>query len=110
MKLQFIRPGKPIENAYCESFNGKLRDECLSANWFASIADAQRAIEQWRREYNEELPHKSLGRGTPTEFTRALQSHILYLPRDSQPDWLRKGQDVITATSRNNMLGTRTFS
>ena len=73
--LQFIRPGKPVENAYCESFNGKLRDECLSANWFANLPDAQRAIETWRREYNEERPHTSLGRRTPAEFTRSLQSH-----------------------------------
>lgn len=72
--LQFIRPGKPIENAYCESFNGKLRDECLNANWFASLADAQRAIEQWRQEYNEERPHKNLGRRTPAEFARSLQN------------------------------------
>jgi putative transposase len=72
--LQFIRPGKPVENAYCESFNGKLRDECLNANWFATLADAQRAIEQWRHEYNEERPHKNLGRRTPAEFTRSLQS------------------------------------
>ena len=72
--LQFIRPGKPVENAFCESFNGKLRDECLSANWFASLADAQRVIEGWRREYNEERPHKNLGRRTPAEFTRSLQS------------------------------------
>ena len=74
--LQFIRPGKPVENAFCESFNGKLRDECLNANWFASLTDAQRAIETWRREYNEERPHKNLGRRTPAEFTRSLQSHI----------------------------------
>jgi len=73
--LQFIRPGKPVENAFCESFNGKLRDECLSANWFASLADARRVIEGWRREYNEERPHKNLGRRTPAEFTRSLQSH-----------------------------------
>lgn len=71
--LQFIRPGKPIENAYCESFNGKLRDECLNANWFPTIADAQRAIEAWRIEYNDERPHKSLGRRTPAEFTKSLQ-------------------------------------
>ena len=77
VKLQFIRPGKPVENAYCESFNGKFRDECLSANWFASLGDAQRAIEQWRHEYNEERPHKSLGRRTPAEFTRSLQSQTL---------------------------------
>jgi putative transposase len=72
--LQFIRPGKPVENAFCESFNGKLRDECLSANWFASLADAQRSIEEWRRDYNEVRPHKNLGRRTPAEFTRLLNS------------------------------------
>lgn len=72
--LQFIRPGKPVENAYCESFNGKLRDECLNANWFASLGDAQREIEQWRREYNEVRPHKNLGRRTPAEFTKSLNS------------------------------------
>jgi len=71
--LQFIRPGKPIENAYCESFNGKLRDECLNANWFPTIGDAQRAIEAWRIEYNDERPHKSLDRRTPAEFTKSLQ-------------------------------------
>jgi putative transposase len=70
--LQFIRPGKPVENAYIESFNGKLRHECLNAHWFVSLADAQRTIEQWRIEYNEERPHKNLGRRTPAEFTRAL--------------------------------------
>lgn len=71
--LQFIRPGKPVENAYCESFNGKLRDECLNANWFASLSDAQRVIEQWRCDYNDVRPHKNLGRRTPSEFTKTLQ-------------------------------------
>lgn len=75
--LQFIRPGRPVENAYCESFNGKLRDECLNANWFASLTDAQRAIERWRQEYNDVRPHKNLGRRTPTEFTNTLQGQPL---------------------------------
>ena len=70
--LRFIRPGKPVENAYIESFNGKFRDECLNAHWFVSLTDAQRAIEQWRIEYNEVRLHKNLGRRTPAEFTRAL--------------------------------------
>jgi putative transposase len=70
--LQFIRPGRPIENAYCESFNGKLRDECLNANWFTSLADAQRGIERWRCEYNDERPHTGLDRRTPTEFAKTL--------------------------------------
>jgi putative transposase len=79
--LQFIRPGKPIENAYCESFNGKLRDECLNASWFASLADAQREIERWRREYNDERPHKNLGRRTPAEFTKTLQDSTPSTPQ-----------------------------
>lgn len=70
--LQFIRPGKPIENAYCESFNGKFRDECLNAHWFTTLAEAQREIEHWRIEYNEVRPHKNLDRRTPAEFTKAL--------------------------------------
>lgn len=73
--LAFIRPGKPVENAYCESFNGKLRDECLNTHWFLTLADAQREIERWRVEYNTERPHKNLGRRTPAEFTRDLQHH-----------------------------------
>lgn len=73
--LQFIRPGKPIENAYCESFNGKLRDECLSTNWFSTLAEAQRTIEAWRIDYNEVRPHKNLDRRTPAEFASSLQNN-----------------------------------
>jgi putative transposase len=73
--LAFIRPGKPVENAYCESFNGKFRDECLNTHWFLNVADAQREIERWRVEYNTERSHKNLGRRTPAEFTRDLQPH-----------------------------------
>lgn len=72
--LQFIRPGKPVENAYIESFNGRLRDECLNENWFATLDDARVTIERWRQEYNAGRPHSSLGDRTPEEFTRALAS------------------------------------
>jgi putative transposase len=58
--LDFSRPGKPTDNAYVESFNGRLREECLNVNWFLSLEDAQAKIEAWRREYNESRPH-SLG-------------------------------------------------
>jgi putative transposase len=61
VELVFIRPGKPIENAFVESFNGKMRDECLSMHWFTDLADARRRIERWRREYNYVRPHSSLG-------------------------------------------------
>lgn len=71
VRLRFIRPGKPVENAYVESFNGKFRDECLNEHWFASLAEARVLIESWRREYNLERPHSSLGNATPAEFAEA---------------------------------------
>ena len=52
VRLEFIQPGKPVQNAYVESFNGRLRDECLNANWFTSLSDARRKIETWRQDYN----------------------------------------------------------
>ena len=66
--LSFIRPGKPNENAYIESFNGKFRDECHNEHWFLSMAHARSVIEAWRIEYNTERPHSSLGNRTPEEF------------------------------------------
>lgn len=68
VKLHHIRPGKPVENAYVESFNGKLRNECLNQHWFTDLADARVTIEEWRRDYNEERPHSSLDGKTPFEF------------------------------------------
>jgi putative transposase len=70
VQLRFIRPGKPIENAYVESFNGKVRDECLNEHWFQRIAEAQRMIEAWRHDYNTVRPHCALGQRTPTQFAR----------------------------------------
>jgi len=68
VELRFIRPGKPIENAYVESFNGKFRDECLNEHWFISLADAKAAIEAWRVDYNTVRPHSSLAGRTPDQF------------------------------------------
>ena len=68
VQLSFIRPGKPNENAYIESFNGKFRDECLNEHWFITMEQARRIIEEWRIEYNTERPHSSLGDLTPQEF------------------------------------------
>jgi putative transposase len=68
--LRFIRPGKPIENADVESFNGKFRDDCLNEHWFVSLADAQLIIEAWRVDYNTVRPHSSLDGVTPEEFAR----------------------------------------
>ena len=66
----FIEPGSPWENGYIESFNGKLRDECLNANQFLSIDDARSKIEAWRTDYNLRRPHSSLGHLTPNEYVQ----------------------------------------
>jgi putative transposase len=68
VELAFITPGKPTENGLCESFNGRLRDECLNANEFISLDDAKARIEAWRRDYNEHRPHSALGHLTPSEY------------------------------------------
>jgi transposase InsO family protein len=72
VKLFLIEPGKPNQNAYIESFNGRLRDECLNEHWFVSLAHARAVIEAWRREYNEERPKKSLGGLTPSAYARQM--------------------------------------
>jgi putative transposase len=75
VQLDFIRPGRPVENAYIESFNGRLRDECLNVHQFVSLADARAKIETWRRDYNERRPHGSLGHLTPNEFATHRQEN-----------------------------------
>jgi putative transposase len=73
VQLDFIQPGKPVENAFIESFNGRLRDECLNVHQFASLAEAQAIIEGWRVDYNQRRPHSSLGHLTPNEFVGQRQ-------------------------------------
>jgi putative transposase len=68
LQLRFIEPGKPQQNCYVESFNGKFRDECLNEHWFLSMRHAREVIATWRQEYNEERPHSSLDDQTPKEF------------------------------------------
>jgi putative transposase len=77
VRLAFIRPGKPVENAYIESFNGKFRDECLNEHWFLSMAHAKGIIEGWRIEYNTERPHSSLEDLTPNEYAQIKQQPLL---------------------------------
>lgn len=72
VKLRFIQPGKPVQNAYIESFNGKFRDECLNDNVFVSLNSARKIIEIWRQDYNSERPHSSLNDMTPEEFARTF--------------------------------------
>jgi putative transposase len=71
--LHFIQPGKPIQNAFIESFNGRLRDECLNESWFVSLADARGTIEAWRIDYNVARPHGGLAGRTPEEFAVELR-------------------------------------
>ena len=73
VQLDFIRPGKPVENAFIEAFNGRLRDECLNVHQFTSIEDARAKIEAWRVDYNQRRPHSSLGHLTPNEFAAQRQ-------------------------------------
>lgn len=72
VSLRLIEPGKPNQNAYIESFNGRLRDECLNEHWFVNLAHARAVIEAWRREYNEERPKKALGGLTPVQYAGQL--------------------------------------
>jgi len=76
IQLIHIQPGKPMQNGHVESFNGRLRDECLNASWFRTLADAREKIRLWREEYNVERPHSSLGYRTPNEFAEVLNSSV----------------------------------
>ena len=76
VELQFIQPGKPVQNAFVESFNGTLRDECLNEHWFLDLDDAREIIEAWRVDYNTERPHSSLGGKPPGEFAVAAQTPL----------------------------------
>jgi putative transposase len=71
--LHFIEPGKPIQNAFIESFNGRFRDECLNENWFFSLGETREIVETWRVDYNTQRPHGSLGRIPPAEFLRRFK-------------------------------------
>ena len=88
VKLNFIQPGKPVQNAFVESFNGKFRDSCLNENWFTSLADARSTINAWRIHYNEVRPHSSLGYLPPAQFAkrgtglRALNAPCVRCPVD----------------------------
>lgn len=80
--LDFSRPGKPTDNGFIESFNGRFREECLNTNWFLSLLDAQSKIEAWREDYNVSRPHMSLGYMTPLEFA----NHTGDIPGMIQPE------------------------
>ena len=90
MKLHFIDPGKPTQNAFIESFNGKFRDECLNENWFVNVHHARALVGEWKEDYNTRRPHSSLGYMTPAEFAQSASPHGGLVVNDSannqQPD------------------------
>jgi putative transposase len=86
IRLRFIAPGKPVQNCYIESFNGRLRDECLNQHWFFSLADARQIVEDWRLDYNRARPHSALGGLTPQE----------YRLRITQPETAWKAPDLLS--------------
>ena len=75
VQLCFIRPGRPVENGFIESFNGRLRDECLNVEWFVSLADARQKLAKFREHYNHERPHSALADRTPARFAE-LYRHV----------------------------------
>jgi putative transposase len=88
VKLHFIQPGKPNQNAYIESFNDKIRSECLNVNWFLGPEDARAEIERWRRDFNEKRPHSGVGRIPPAVFARRAAA----LPSPPAPSGLLHAQ------------------
>ena len=82
--LRYIEPGRPMQNGHIESFNGRLRDECLNANWFLNLASARTQLESWRNDYNRARPHSALAYRTPNEFA------ALVAQRQPQPIMMRK--------------------
>jgi putative transposase len=73
--LKLIQAGKPTQNGYIESFNGKFRDECLNEHWFSTLAEARAIVAAWRRDYNEHRPHSAIGYQTPAEFATLHRSN-----------------------------------
>ena len=80
VKLDFIRPGRPVQNGYIESFNGRLRDECLNGEIFFGLTDAREKLDRWKRDYNQKRPHTALADRTPEEFARQLGHRPFALP------------------------------
>ena len=76
VQLRFIDPWKPVQNAYIESFNGRLRDECLNEHWFSTLAEARAIVEAWREDYNTVRPHSALDDLTPNEFAQKTKGTI----------------------------------
>jgi hypothetical protein len=92
VQLHLIEPGKPTQNGYIESFNGRLRDECLNQHWFRSLEDARETIEAWRVDYNDHRPHSALRQQTPTDANSLCSND----GTPSHNDWLNTWGQVKT--------------
>ena len=106
IRVVHIEPGKPVQNAVIESFNGRLRDECLNANWFRNVAEAREKIGHWKWEYNQERPHSSLGYRTPAEFAalakasaQARPSGFAWSSASASAIPLAEGEAILTGES-----------
>ena len=96
VQLHFIEPGKP-QNAYFESFNGKLLDECLNERWFSNLGHARATVEAWRKDYNDVRPHRALGNLAPVQFIQQIQGQSRW---DSQNDWTYYWEQVTAIPHR----------
>ena len=85
VQLEFIRPGRPVDNGYVESFNGRLRDECLNVETFFDLSDVKETLERWRQDYNQVRPHSALGDRSPEEFVRSWKELSAASPRTAWP-------------------------
>lgn len=97
IELVHIRPGKPVENAHIESFNGRLREECLNVSWFRNLLDARRRLEAWRAHYNNKRPHSALGNRTPSEYALAIASAYLCIAE------MGRGGSIATPSSQTHL-------
>jgi putative transposase len=100
VRLRFIEPGKPVQNAFVESFNGKLRDECLNLHWFRSLRNARGEIGAWRRHYNAERPHSALGYLSPMEFLSTTAAPSLEPLAGSAPVLITQPQSKNSSSAR----------
>jgi putative transposase len=99
VRLRFIEPGRPVQNAIVESFNGRVRDECLNQHWFLDLADARRIIAAWRQDYNTRRPHSALGGRTPEEFAKVTAGRSPAEPAraDNEDKEIKNEEGTLTA-------------
>lgn len=94
VQLCFIRPGRPVENGFIESFNGRLRDECLNVEWFRTLDEARLTLARWREHYNEQRPHSALADRTPGAFARQYAASTAHRPDENPPSKRRVASRV----------------